>query len=215
VVNSGKIAGESLFGGSPGRYGPQRVNRESVEKLLVTEYPGLLTLLRRKARDPQLAADLLNDALIVALNNFDSGRISDPSHIGGYVFQVAMNLLRNHRRSFGDNAAKRADLNEATLAAAPVPESLEKDWAGRVRALLEELPHPRDRTLLKRFYLDEEDKGTICSQLQISALQFDKIMFRAKKRLLSTFESRGLRKGDFFSFLLGGMVLALATGRLE
>jgi RNA polymerase sigma-70 factor, ECF subfamily len=201
-----------LFVRRPGRYGPHRVNRESVEKLLVSEYPGLLTLLRRKARDPQLAADLLNDALIGAHKKCDSGHVADPSHIGGYVFQVAMNLLRNHRRSFDDNAGKRAELNEATLMSPEVAESLEKDWAGRVRALVEELPHPRDRTLLKRFYLDEEDKGSICSQLQISALQFDKIIFRAKKRLLSALEARGLRKGDFFSFLLGGMVLAVTTG---
>src|SRR5215831_515066 len=102
------------------------MNRESVERLLVTEYPGLLALLRRKARDPQLAADLLNESLVVTLNNFDSGRISDPSHIGGYVFQVAMNLLRNHRRNFAENIHKRAELSDAALATVAVPEDTER-----------------------------------------------------------------------------------------
>jgi RNA polymerase sigma-70 factor, ECF subfamily len=200
-----------LFGGRVGRYRLPRVNRESVERLLVTEYPGLLVVLRRKARDPHLAADLLNDALVVALNNFDSGRIADPSHIGGYVFQVAMNLLRNHRRSFAENVGKRAEINDETLARVAVPDAVESDWSQRVRKLLEELPSPRDRSLLKRFYLDEEDKGSICSQLQISPLQFDKIIFRAKKRLLDAFQSSGLRKVDFLSFLFGGMLLAVTT----
>jgi RNA polymerase sigma-70 factor, ECF subfamily len=184
------------------------LNRESVERLLVSEYPGLLVLLRRKSRDPHLAADLLSEAVVVTLNNFDTGRISDPSHIGGYVFQVAMNLLRNHRRSFADNVNKRADLGDERLASVDVPEDSERDWARRVRSLVEELPYPRDRTLLKRFYLDEEEKESICSQMQMSVLQFDKIIFRAKKRLLSAFQARGLRKGDFFSFLLSGVALA-------
>jgi len=184
------------------------MNRESVERLLVSEYPGLLVLLRRKARDPHLAADLLNEALVVTLNNFDSGRISDPSHVCGYVYQVALNLLRNHRRSFAENVNKRADLNEATLPSLEVPEDVERGWAQRVRKLVEELPYPTDRALLKRFYLDEEDKSSICTQMRISALQFDKIIFRAKKRLLAALQSSGLRKGDFFSFLLSGVALA-------
>lgn len=186
----------------------RRLNRESVERLLVSEYPGLLVLLRRKAGDPQLAADLLNDALIVALNNFDSGRVADPTAIGGYVFQVAMNLLRNHRRNFAENARKRTSNNEEALANLAVSENVETDWAQRVRRLVEEVPSTRDRTLLKRFYLDEDDKDTICSQMQMSPLQFDKIIFRAKKRLLSAFQASGMRKGDFFSFVLGGMALA-------
>ncbi len=200
-----------MFVGRVGRYGLARVNRESVERLLVTEYPGLLTLLRRKAGDPQLAADLLNDALVVTLDNFDSGRIADPSHIGGYVFQVAMNLLRNHRRGYADNAAKRAEVNDQTMAALTVPEDAESDWAKRVRKMVEFLPSTRDRALIKRFYLDEEDKSAICNEFSMSPLQFDKIIFRARKRLLELFESSGLRKGDFLSFLLGGMLLGLVT----
>lgn len=203
-----------LFVGRVGRYGLARVNRETVERLLVTEFPGLLSLLRRKARDPQLAADLLNDALVVTLKNFDSGRIADPSHIGGYVFQVAMNLLRNHRRSFADNVGKRAAVNEQTMAAFAVPDELETGWAQRVRKLIDSLPSMRDRTLIKRFYLDEEDKDSICRDLGMQPLQFDRTIFRARKRLLEIFKSAGVRVGDFLSLLLGGMLLAVATDHL-
>ena len=183
------------------------MNRESVKQLLSTEYAGLLSLLRRKARDPQIAADLLSDALVVTLNKFDSGQIADPSHIGGYVFQVALNLLRNYRRSFAENPYKRAELNEETLADVPGSESTEQEWGERVRALIQELPSSRDRQLLKRFYLDEEEKETICKELGISPLMFDKIIFRARKRARVLFESKGLRKGDFLCLMLGAMLL--------
>jgi RNA polymerase sigma-70 factor (ECF subfamily) len=187
------------------------LNRESVERLLVTEYPGLLVLLRRRARDPQLAEDMLNEATAITLNNLDSGRIADPSHIGGYVFQVAMNLLRNHRRSHADNVNKRAELTDDLAVSPPAAEAMEHDWAERVRRLVEQLPSARDREMLRRFYLDEEEKIVICGQLQISPLQFDKIIFRAKKRLLEAFNSRGFRKGDFISLLVGGIAMAATT----
>ena len=210
-VEARKNRRDILFVGRVGRYGHARVNRESVERLLVTGYPGLLSLLRRKARDPQLAADLLNEAIVVALNNFDSGRVGDPSNIGGYVFQVAMNLLRNHRRSYAGSASRRAEASEENLAGFAVAGEVEDDWAQRVRKLIDSLPTPRDRAIIKRFYLDEEDKSSICSELKVTSLQFDQIIFRARKRLLQIFESSGLRRTDFLSFLFGGMLLGLAT----
>lgn len=184
------------------------LDRNAVERRMATEYQGLQMLLRRKARDPQLAADLLNEALATTLANFDAGRISDPSHIGGYVFQVALNLLRNHRRKFEERPGLRVEANEETLGSESWTGAVEEGWAQKVRVIVEELPSSRDRTLVKRFFLDEEEKESICSELKLSPLQFDKIIFRTKRRLASLFEARGLRKSDFFTFLLAGLALA-------
>ena len=184
------------------------MNREAVERLIATEYQGLLALLRRTAQDPQLAADLLNDALVTTLGKFDSGRVEDPSHIGGYVFQVAMNLLRNHKRKFSERTGKRVEVDENLPASDTSTDGVEEIWAQRVRRMLTELPSARDRELLKRFYLDEEEKESICSSMKLAPLMFDKVIFRAKKRMLSLLESQGLRKSDFFSFLLVGFAAA-------
>lgn len=159
-------------------------------------------MIRRKAQDPQLAADLLNDAVLTTLEHVNSGRVTDPSHIGGYVFQVALNLLKNHRRKFAERSDRRVEANEATLAEASPSDAIENDWADRVRKMLEELPTARDRILLKRFYLDEDDKDDICRDLNLSPIHFDKIMFRARQRIRALFEARGLKKIDFISSLL-------------
>ncbi len=179
------------------------MTREQVDQLLNSEYQGLLRLLRRKARDPQLAADLLNDAVVVTLKHLQSGRLSDPARLAGYVFEVAMNLLRNHWRKHSERSDKRADVDG--LADAAEAEPVENEWGKRVRQLLLELPVERDRQLLKRFYLDEEDKEVICRELGVAPLHFDKIIFRAKRRMQSLLESQGLRKQDFFSVLLCGL----------
>jgi RNA polymerase sigma-70 factor, ECF subfamily len=184
------------------------LKRDTIEKLLVTEYQGLLALLHRKARDPQLAADILNDAIVTTLEKFDDGKVSDPSGIAGYVYQVAMNKLLNVRRKFSEDVNKRADLNEHAVAAVAAPEGADENWAQRVRAIVEELPSVRDRDVIQRFYLQEEEKTTICEALRLSALQFDKIVFRARKRMRSLIENRGLRKGDFLSLVLAGLAMA-------
>jgi len=74
--------------------------------------------------------------------------------------------------------------------------------AQRVRTLLQGMGSARDRTILKRFYLDEESKETICSELGLLADQFDKVLHRARARLRELLEASGLRRTDLFSLLL-------------
>jgi RNA polymerase sigma-70 factor (ECF subfamily) len=40
----------------------------------------------------------------------------------------------------------------------------------------------RDRTLLMRFYIDEEEKEKICLELNLSSLHFNRVIFRARRR---------------------------------
>lgn len=180
------------------------LNSDDARALLETHYAGLLALLRRKLRDEQLAHDMLNQALVTSLEHLRAGRIADLSQIAGYVFQVAMNQLRNHRRKMDERVEQRADPELLEhLAKESDGDPLERSaLAKRVAALLQQLPTPRDRELVKRFYLDEEAKEVICRDLGLSALHFDKVIFRARQRMRSLLEQTGFKRSDFFSFLL-------------
>jgi RNA polymerase sigma-70 factor (ECF subfamily) len=190
----------------------QRLNRESIEQLLESQYQGLLRHLRRKTQDQQLAADLLNEALVTTLEHLNKGRISNPMQIAGYVFEVALNLLRNHRRKLSERPERRAEVNAETLAAGAA-DPVEVQWGHCIRQVLRELPTDRDRLLIKRFYLDEEDKEIICRDLGISPLHFDKIIFRSRQRMKSLLEQQGFSKADFFCLLLGftGLIINGST----
>jgi RNA polymerase sigma-70 factor (ECF subfamily) len=67
-----------------------------------------------------------------------------------------------------------------------------------VRRLIGELDTDRDRQILYRFYIAEEDKERICADLELSSLHFNRVLFRARQRfkeLLEGFEkSQGVRK---------------------
>ncbi|HKZ73354.1 MAG TPA: sigma-70 family RNA polymerase sigma factor [Steroidobacteraceae bacterium] len=181
------------------------IDRADVEALIVSSYPGLRLLMQRRAGDPQLAADLLNDAVCTTWEKWQAGRIERPEQIAGYVFQVALNLLRNQRRMAGERADLRAPV--AALEALPggldpVDSSIEDGIARSVKELLAGMASVRDRCVLTRLYLDEEDKESICSALGLTPQQFDKIVHRARGRLRKLLESQGLRSRDFFSMLM-------------
>jgi RNA polymerase sigma-70 factor (ECF subfamily) len=167
-------------------------------------YAGLLSLLRARLQDEDLAKELLSQALLTSFEHFSSGRVADPSRLAGYIFHVAMNHLRNHRRKMYERVDLRADpgaienmMGEASEQAPDLPQI-----RAQVRAILAQLPTGRDRLIVRRFYLDEEDKDDICRDLGLSALHFDRVIFRARQRMRALLEAKGFRKSDFFSFFI-------------
>ena len=66
-----------------------------------------------------------------------------------------------------------------------------------VRKLLDELPVQRDREILVKTYLQDEDKSEICEALGVDSAHYNRVLFRAKQRfreLLTTAASqRGLK----------------------
>jgi RNA polymerase sigma-70 factor (ECF subfamily) len=181
------------------------VDRAAIESLIAKQYAGLRLLILRRTGNAEVAADLLNEAACTAWEKWQAGLIQRPEEIGGYIFQVAMNLLRNHRRSF----AERSDRRAAPDVLGSLPDGteatdlwLEKKVALQVRRILKELRTPRDREILTRFYLQDQDKDEICRDLSLDADQFDKVLHRARGRLKELVELHGLRRSDLFMFCL-------------
>jgi len=184
---------------------------DAVEHLAAVyrDYPGLRALIMRRVRDPQLAADILQDAAVTTLEKLRAGQIAEPSNIGGYLYRVALNHLRNHRRKDRgplssseeldslperDNEPATADIDRAR-------------WARATRLMLRELPTARDRDLLVRFYLNDETKEDICASLGLSDEHFNRVIFRARNRFRELLERRGYGKLDLLSLAILGLCM--------
>ena len=192
--------------GTPGEI-PSRgapLSQAAVTALIEQNYVGLRLLVARRCRDPHVAADLLNEAVITTWAKWQAGKIERPEQIAGYVLQVTMNLLRNHRRAIAERPEKRADatkLQELAVEGEPGDETIEREIAVQVKRVIRDMSSPRDRAILVRFYLDEEEKETICRDMGLSPLQFDKILHRARGRLRKLLESGGLGRKDLLCVL--------------
>ena len=94
--------------------------------------------------------------------------------------------------------ATTADSDAIDLAADPTAGPAENVSTEQIRAavrgLLDELPVQRDREILLRFYLNDEDKDSICAGLGVDSAHFNRVLFRAKERfreLVLVAERRG------------------------
>jgi RNA polymerase sigma-70 factor (ECF subfamily) len=168
------------------------------EAELVERYGrGVLYLLQRKTRDPQLALDLRQETFRVAIERLRASGLEEAGRIGAYLRGIAVNLAIADARKT-TRRATTADSDAVDLLADPAAGPAEtvstEQVRAAVRALLDELPVQRDREILLRFYLDDEDKESICAGLGVDSAHFNRILFRAKQRfreLVIVAERRG------------------------
>ena len=172
---------------------------------------GLQAQLTRVTGSIELAADLLQDAVVTALQKLQAGEISDPAHLDGYVYRVALNHLRNYRRKDRSHAEHSDGVDELIDPAdsSQPAENLQADqWARMARKLLQEVTPTRDRELLIRFYLHEESKEELCRSFGLTQLHFNRVIHRARDRFRELLERNGLAKSDFLST---AVILMLAS----
>lgn len=166
---------------------------------LIAKYPGLVAVLERRTGDRQLALDLLQDAIVTTLTKLDAGADLSSEIVAGYVFRTAMNHLRNHRRHerllapVDIDAALSAHVTEDAGAVESIQAEANREL---VRRVLRDLPTARDREVLVRFYLEEQDKDEICSDLGITSVHFNAVVSRARDRLRRGLEKVGFARWD-------------------
>jgi RNA polymerase sigma-70 factor (ECF subfamily) len=176
------------------------------------DFPGLRALIMRRVRDPQVAADILQDAAVTTLEKLRAGEIAQPNSIGGFVYRVALNHLRNYRRKDRTGVSSSEEL-ESLPDGNETPDMAGIDgaqWAAALRRMLEKLPTARDRELLIRFYLEDESKEAVCAALGLSDDHFNRVLFRARNRFRALLERHGYGKMDLLSLALVGLSLIVA-----
>ena len=173
---------------------------------------GLKAQLTRVTRDAEVAADLLQDAIVTALRKLQTGEIEHRKQLDGYVYRVALNHFRNYRRkdkSSVSDSEGASTLEDTAAEGRPALSIQSAQWAEVVRKLLKEMPSPRDREVLMRFYLKEEERGDLCRSLGLTDLQFNRVIFRARERFRELLEHKGFGKSDLFAFAFGVLLLIL------
>lgn len=169
-----------------------RAGDPSAEDELVRRFSrGLAIILRRAAADPALVEDLHQETFRLALAKIRAGEVRDPSRLAGFLASLARNLAIEHfrrRTPAGETLDADAVAHPASPRAGPLDLLLKGEQAERARRVLAELPSERDRQVLFRFYVAEDDKRDICADLGLTSLQFNRVLFRARQRYRELYE---------------------------
>ena len=146
---------------------------------------GLRFLLRRKARDPHQAEDFLQETWAVALEKIRGDGITNPGRLAGYLCGIANNLAHSDaRRVNRQRTSANSEIVDLVADDSPSPftQVSRAEVCGHVRTLLDDLSKERDREILKRFYVQEENKESICRSLEVDSAHFNRVLFRARQR---------------------------------
>lgn len=162
------------------------------EEELVSRYSrGIAIILRRQTNDSPLVDDLYQETFRLGLEKIRQGQIREPEKLSGFLASLAKNLTIEHfRRSSRHDEIEDPDQAPEFASPAPSPyeQLLQKEQSKLVRQVIEEMPGDRDRQVLFRFYIAEEDKERICADLNLSSLHFNRVLFRARERYRELYE---------------------------
>lgn len=173
-----------------------RDDEEKAKQELIARYSrGLLYLLKRRVRDDELALDLLQDTFQIALQKLRETELENPERLAGYLrgiaIRVALNASRHKKRETVGIEPGVLDAIE-DLEPRPLERVSSEQTQATVTRLLDSLSVKRDRDLLVRFYVLEQDKQDICKALRLDSLHFNRVLYRAKARFRQIIEESGL-----------------------
>jgi len=144
---------------------------------------GLRLLILAKTYDASLTDDIVQEAFMICIEKIRQGKLRENDKTKPYLFAIAMNVLRDHRRkqqrftdwNEEDDARTEEHLGESQM--------FEAERLRVIKRYIQELPTQRDREILEDFYLNEVSKENLCRSLEIDSVHFSRVLFRAKQRL--------------------------------
>jgi len=163
----------------------QEGDRTAEEELIDRYRRGVTVVLRASARRNAAAVDdLFQETFRIAIEKIRGGSLREPAKLSGFLCSIARNLAIEHFRKTAARkiAGSPEELSLPSAEEDPLEGVLRSERAAAVRRVLSELPTARDRQILFRFYLAEEEKEAICRDLNLTSLHFNRVLFRAKER---------------------------------
>jgi len=146
---------------------------------------GLLYFLRRLTNDAALAEDLGQEAFMVLIRKLRAEGLAEPAKLNSYLHGIARKLAARYlaRQRRRESAVDAGFFDRVIDPAADQFAEISRDETRQiVIELFSELRVERDRQILLRYWVYDEDKATICSALDIQEPHFHRVIHRAKIR---------------------------------
>ncbi|MEM6639464.1 MAG: sigma-70 family RNA polymerase sigma factor [Pseudomonadota bacterium] len=142
-------------------------------------------LVRKLMREPDAQMDLYQDGFETVLTRVRSGALREPARLAGYISRTVRYKFYETLRARDRFPTPLENIEPLMDEHAPSPQcSLERQqMRDAVIEGIAALKVARDRALLTRLYLCEEDKQAVCDALELTPRHFDRVSFRGRSRL--------------------------------
>ncbi|MGE3298552.1 MAG: RNA polymerase sigma factor [Porticoccaceae bacterium] len=171
-------------------------DRSAETEFVLAFQAGVRALVRRHARpaDPSID-DLVQDVLHTVIMRLRDNALHDAHTLPAYVRSTVVFVVTAEYRK----RDRRGENDTSPLSADALPDPDQPDHHARreqlhssVNRVLSELSVERDREVLRRYYLMEEDRDTVCAVLSIEPDHFHRVLHRARARMKELLVQRGI-----------------------
>lgn len=169
----------------------QAGSRRAETEFAETYSRALLLMLHNRTQNPDIAKDCCQQALLITLIKLRAGEIAKPESLLSFLRNTATNVAKAHFRK-----ERRYTPLNGELFATPVGTSNDAEQkidCETIRQMLNDildlLTVERDKEILRRFYLRDENKSNIRRDMDISKAHFDRVIYRARGRLRQLLDS--------------------------
>lgn len=160
------------------------------EAALVEQYRDVLVRqAQRWVVSRAVAEDLAHDTLEQVLRKLRTTGLAEPNQLSRYIRRTLKFMALNHLRRHSVARTSPIELLSDEMYATPRDQLL--DLAARecldkqLEHLLQQLTQQRDRNILRERYLAEKSKQELCRTHGLHPAQFDRVLHRARARLLA------------------------------
>jgi RNA polymerase sigma-70 factor, ECF subfamily len=144
--------------------------------------------------------DKVHDAFLVITQAIQRGDLREPERLMGYVRTIVRRQVAAHIDNAVQARRRQIDLDFGIPVAdhglTPERRMIEKQNFDLAMRILNSL-NKRDREVLTRFYLHEQNQEEICREMQLTETQFRLIKSRAKARFGELGKTRLARRKGF------------------
>ncbi len=155
--------------------------------------PGVRAIVGNLGVPPGNVPDVVQDALLDVLLAARRSRIAQPATLRSFVARTARNAAIDHLRSGKSRHTVHGhDLEQLVDESSSPLDRL--DLAQAHRVVLEVIGglSERDATLLKSYYLDDEERVALSNRLEMTPGQFDRTLWRIKQKVRVALKKLGL-----------------------
>ncbi|MDP2561949.1 RNA polymerase sigma factor [Psychrobium sp. 1_MG-2023] len=164
-----------------------KLNDRHAECELINSFSAyLMSFIHSKLNEEQISLDIFQETFTQVIIKLRQGKLLKPEALKYYITSTASHLIYQaitYRTivQYNEDNESIDSLQDNGMSGFDCV--VTDDNTRLLTNAIDSLPTERDRQLLTSYFLHQQEKKTVCDQLNLTSSQFDRVLFRAKSRL--------------------------------